>query len=171
MSTSVATTEQREEARKDNLRHIFRVRELMADIQDNLSLRAAMHDRSKLEDPELEAFAQMENLRELKYGSDEYRAKFKEEPFVSAIAHHYRLNNHHPEHYANGIDDMDLMSITEMLCDWKAASERHNNQPFAASFIINKQRFGIDYQLYAVLVNTAISLDMISEAEAEEYCF
>lgn len=166
-----ATFEQRQATVEDNQKHIFRVRELLGWAGDDLARRAAMHDQSKLHDPELEAFAQMENLRDLVYGSEEYKAKFQEGPFPAAIKHHYELNDHHPEHYPAGIVDMNLMSLTEMLCDWKAASERHNNQPFAASFPINRKRFGIGEQLYPILVNTAIALNLITAAEATEYCW
>lgn len=63
------------------------------------------------------------------------------------IAHHYAANDHHPEHWPNGVNDMSLLSILEMLCDWKAASERTKQGSIQQSLPINKERFGISDQL------------------------
>jgi len=45
-----------------------------------------------------------------------------------AIEHHYKNNRHHPEHFNNGIDEMNLVDLIELLCDWKAASERNKKR-------------------------------------------
>lgn len=45
-----------------------------------------------------------------------------------------------------------------MLCDWKAASERTKQGSIQQSLPINKERFGISDQLYAVLLNTVKEL-------------
>jgi hypothetical protein len=34
-----------------------------------------------------------------------------------ALKHHYENNRHHPEHFKNNIDDMNLIDLIEMLCD------------------------------------------------------
>ena len=47
--------------------------------------------------------------------------------FKPAIDHHYANNRHHPEHWPNGINDMTLMDLIEMLADWKAATARNKN--------------------------------------------
>lgn len=39
-----------------------------------------------------------------------------------AIQHHAQVNNHHPE-YFGGIEEMDRLSLCELVCDWKARSE------------------------------------------------
>lgn len=57
-----------------------------------------------------------------------------------------------------GIEGMNLLDVLEMLCDWKAATERHTDGSIARSFDINRERFGITPQLEAVLKNTARSL-------------
>lgn len=95
-------------------------------------------------------------LAELAYGSDEYRAALRENK--PTIDHHYAVNDHHPEHWPNGIRDMSLLSIVEMLCDWKAASARTKQGSIAASLAHNKERFGIDDQLAAILENTVREL-------------
>jgi hypothetical protein len=60
---------------------------------------------------------------------------------------------------------MSLLDLLEMLCDWKAASERHADGDIARSLRINRERFGIDGQLAAILENTAVELQWL-EREA-----
>lgn len=59
---------------------------------------------------------------------------------------------------ASGINGMSLLDLLEMLCDWKAAGERHKDGSMARSLYINQGRFGIDDQLQSILTNTAIEL-------------
>ncbi len=53
------------------------------------------------------------------------------------------------------VNDMNLLDILEMLCDWKAASERHNDGNIRKSIEINANRFGLSPQLVRILENTA----------------
>jgi hypothetical protein len=134
----------------DTQAHIDRVQELLF----NLIWRASRHDQSKLADPEKAAFDVLTpRLKDLQYGSDEYRACLKE--MKPALEHHYGANSHHPEHYPDGIDGMSLLDVMEMLCDWKAASERHATGSIRQSLAHNKERFGISDQLASILANTA----------------
>ena len=77
----------------------------------------------------------------------------------TALQHHYAANRHHPEHFTKGIDDMTLIDIIEMLCDWKAASLRQNDGNLLKSIEINAQRFGYDDQLKRIFINTAKLLE------------
>jgi uncharacterized protein DUF5662 len=63
-----------------------------------------------------------------------------------------------PEHYESGIAGMTLLDIVEMLCDWKAASERTKQGSIAQSLGHNRQRFQIDDQLASILENTVKEL-------------
>lgn len=56
------------------------------------------------------------------------------------------------------VDGMSLLDLLEMLCDWKAAGERHADGSIEKSLQINKKRFAISDQLNAILRNTAIEL-------------
>lgn len=137
----------------DTMAHIGRVQELLRDAKDRLTVRAALHDKSKLENPEKAAFDVLTpRLRDLQYGSDEYRASLRE--MKPALDHHYAHNSHHPEHYQNGVDGMSLFDVIEMLCDWKAASERHATGSIRQSLVHNAERFNISAQLAHILVNT-----------------
>lgn len=142
------------DSRPDTLRHIERVRQLLGQVQAELLQRGLDHDRSKLEDPELAIFDEYTpKLKESTYGSDEYKGYL--EGMGDGLRHHYAHNRHHPEHYANGIDGMTLIDLIEMLADWKAATERHDNGDMHRSLVIQQERFKISDQLFNVLWNTA----------------
>lgn len=138
----------------DTLRHSQRVGELMMQpIREALD-RSTCHDRSKTEPPEVEVFNEFTpKLKHSTYGSDEYKGFL--EGMGTGLAHHYANNRHHPEHFADGVNGMTLVDLVEMLADWKAATERHADGDLARSLEIQRDRFGIDPQLLAVLRNTA----------------
>lgn len=137
----------------DTGEHITQVAKRLARIADLLRERGRIHDQSKLESPEREAYdALTPRLAGLTYGSDEYRATLRE--MQPAIQHHYAWNSHHPEHYPDGIAGMDLLDLVEMFCDWAAACQRHNDGDLGKSLAINKERFGISDQLAAILTNS-----------------
>ena len=108
---------------------------------------------SKLADPEKTTFDEYTpKLKTSTYGSDEYKRFLAE--MRPALEHHYAENRHHPEHFPNGIDDMTLIDVMEMLADWKAATERHDDGDIARSLKIQAERFGISEQLARILHNT-----------------
>lgn len=142
---------------RDTEEHIFKVLTRINEVCYRLAERGARHDASKLEEPEKSGFDVLTfKLATLTYGSDEYRAALEEGR--PTIAHHYAANDHHPEHWPDGIAGMSLLSIIEMLCDWKAASERTKQGSIAASLVHNKERFGISDQLAQILANTVAEL-------------
>lgn len=120
--------------------------------------RADQHDSSKLEEPELSYFvAATPKLASITYGSPEYRAAMDE--IRPAIEHHTANNRHHPEHWKNGIDDMNLVDLLELLCDWSASSKRGKNGNILKSIEMNADRFDISPQLRRILENTAVLLE------------
>lgn len=138
----------------DTMRHIERVRNLLNLFVRELLRRGEQHDQSKLESPEVEAFTEFTpKLAASTYGSPEYEGFRK--AMGSALAHHYAKNSHHPEHWKNGLEDMSLLDVLEMLADWKAASERHHDGNILKSIEKNADRFGISPQLVRILENTA----------------
>lgn len=52
------------------------------------------------------------------------------------------------------VNQMNLIDLIEMLCDWKAATMRHTDGDIRKSLEINKGRFQISYQLQRILENT-----------------
>lgn len=138
---------------QDTLDHIAKVQRRLQQMRIELHCRGVEHDRSKLMSPEKEMFdAVTPKLKILTYGSDEYKAALAE--MGDALKHHYANNSHHPENKSNGIDGMSLLDIAEMLADWLAATERVADGDILKSLEINRERFHISDQLYAILVNT-----------------
>ena len=145
------------DSKEDTENHINRVRELICDCRENLSSRGLDHDSSKLETPEKEIFDEMTpKLKTSTYGSEEYKSLLAS--MKPALDHHYSVNFHHPEHHPDGINAMSLLDILEMLCDWKAAGERHANGSIERSLTVNRERFKIDDQLFRILENTGREL-------------
>ena len=146
------------ECQVETQKHIENVRKYIRFIIDKLDLRGVKHDASKLETPEVELFSEHTlQLAKLTYGSEEYKASL--EALKPALDHHYASNRHHPEHFKNGINDMTLVDILEMFCDWKASTLRHNDGNFMRSIELNTSRFNIEPQLAQILMNTARMID------------
>lgn len=144
----------------DTLNHSRRVDELLLQIIAELQKRVTKHDLSKLEDPEKIIFDEYSNkLKHSTYGSDEYKEYLKE--MKVALDHHYKNNRHHPEHFELGISGMTLVDVIEMLADWKAAGERHDNGDLMNSLLIQKERFKISYQLMDILANTSAEMNWL----------
>lgn len=142
---------------KDTQEHIDRVKHYLAPIVHNLITRAYEHDASKLKSPEKEYFDKYTpELATLEFGTPEYKESCKR--LKPALDHHYLVNDHHPQfHGEEGINGMNLLSLMEMLCDWKASGERGKpgTGNIYKSIDINAERFGISKQLRKILINTA----------------
>lgn len=147
----------KEQCKLETQAHIDNVETLIFKLAAQLVDRAHNHDASKLEDPELEIFTEYTpKLATSTYGSDEYKSFLKE--MKVALDHHYKENRHHPEHFKNGIKDMTLVDLIEMIADWKAATMRHNDGNIMRSIELNQERFGYSDELKAILKNTAKEL-------------
>lgn len=149
----------------ETLKHIRRVNELLIDASCEILTRAKNHDQSKLEEPEKSTFDEVTPLlKDLTFGSEEYTEATKR--IKPALDHHYSVNSHHPQHYENGVNGMNLFDIVEMFFDWKAAGERTKDGDIMKSILINSERFGISKQLKKILENTVVYLDKsITERE------
>jgi hypothetical protein len=113
------------ESKFKTMRHIEAVRNYLDCVIKDIIRRQWNHDQSKLESPEVEVFEEYTpKLKNCVYQSDEYKQNMKE--MKVAIDHHNKINKHHPEHHLNGIKDMNLFDLMEMLVDWKASGLRMN---------------------------------------------
>ncbi len=154
--------EERSKVIADTLVHIRSVSVRLSHVCSALLERAAMHDISKLEDPEITTFIEyISKLEETTYGSDGYKQCLMD--MKPALDHHYENNRHHPEYFQEEVDAtyrsspvncMTLIDIVEMLCDWDAAASRHNDGDIMRSIDINKDRFGLSDQLVSIMKNT-----------------
>lgn len=152
-------TQEQKATNNDTFRHIQTVQHFLNLMAIALIKRGEAHDQSKLESPEVEAFTEFTpKLAASTYNSPEYhgfRAAMK-----PALDHHYANNRHHPEHFPDGVDEMNLLDILEMFCDWKAATMRHNNGNLRKSIEQNADRFGLSPQLVRIFEN---SMDLVEQ--------
>lgn len=145
------------ETKAATLEHIMKVRDLLDKCAAKLLYYGMYHDSSKLEEPEFTTFREMTcKLKTCTYGSDEYKRYLAQ--MKPALDHHYANNRHHPEHFPNSVNDMTLFDLVEMLCDWIAATKRHDDGDIEKSLTINQKRFNISEQLLGVLRNTVSCL-------------
>lgn len=141
------------DSRPDTEKHVAEVRKRLGWVIDELAIRARDHDLSKFESPEKEIFDEMTpKLAATTYGSDEYKGYLAE--MKAALDHHYAVNSHHPEHHPDGIRGMSLYDLVEMLCDWKAATLRHNDGDILKSIEHNQKRFGYSDELKQIFLNS-----------------
>ena len=161
--TNFLKMEQEQRAMIQTMDHIQTVQQLINRIASMLFYRALNHDHSKLNEPERSIFAEYTHqLSGSTYGSDEYKQFL--DAMAPAISHHYSKNRHHPEHHPSGINDMNLIDVIEMVCDWIAAAARHTNGDPLKSLKINIKRFQISEQLADIVENTIKLLNSPSAA-------
>lgn len=140
--------------------HLLSTHQHINDVRDKLNIfvrlllqRGDRHDESKLEEPELSGFAEVnDELPKLVYNSEEYKENLAK--LEDTLRAHYGANRHHPQHWENGVNDMDLIDILEMLADWLSSTKRNKGGNLNFSLKDNAERFGIGDQLLAIMTNT-----------------
>ena len=139
--------------------HIDKIRYWLRDMVINIEIRAQLHDASKLLEPEKSIFdLWTPKLKEFEFGSEEYKQALAE--MGEALNHHYKNNEHHPEHYAFGVNGMTLVDLIEMVCDWMAAAQTKNT---AVNIDYLADRFDIPDMLKNIIVNTLNDQDIWNE--------
>jgi hypothetical protein len=152
---------------KETKKHKNKVKNYTKLCARNLLYRGIIHDDSKLQSPEKEIFDEYTpKLKDCTYGSEEYKQYLKE--MNIALEHHYLNNDHHPEYFSmhykardgkgtpayTGLSGMNLMQLTEMLCDWYAATQRHADGDIYKSIEQNQYRFGYSDEIKSIFYNT-----------------
>lgn len=134
-------------------KHIKSVNNNLNIIIKELIERGEKHDLSKFEEPEFSIFARnTHKLAKVEFGSEEYKKMLEE--VRPAIEHHFSKNRHHPEHWPNGIKDMNLVDLIEMLVDWKSATARNKNGNIMKSIDFNAAKFNMSEDLKQIFKNT-----------------
>lgn len=110
----------------------------------DLIFRGPRHDLSKFELEEYSAFTSVEKAE---FGTPEYDKGL--DMLGEGLCKHYENNRHHPEHFPNGVADMNIVDFTEMIADWLAASG--GKEP---NFDYLQNRFNISDQLLSIIKNT-----------------
>jgi len=144
----------------DTLLHISEVRENIEKVCGELKMRGAAHDRTKLQELEFDGFVSTrEKFKKANYGSPEYQECV--DLTKPAVDHHYENNRHHAGFHKDGINDMNLIDIMEMLADWKAAERRSPDKTLEDTFEYAFKKYGIDEQLGKIIINTCVMLRWI----------
>ncbi|MCP4934852.1 MAG: hypothetical protein GY927_11770 [bacterium] len=141
------------------IHHINLVQNHMSNVVSRLIDRLANHDMSKYSQEEIGLVLGKPAFDKLEYMSDEERAALAS--VKDSVQHHYKRNQHHPEHYADGINGMSLLDLMEMACDWKAASEMSENGSYLNSIMHNTERFDMSLELRHILMNTGRQMGWI----------
>lgn len=136
---------ERDETMLLTFEHVRRVQILTYEFLEKLLSSVIFHDKSKFNRQEFDDLVAQEVS-----GKKEYA---KDDP-------HYSFNPHHPEHYENGIDDMNLLTIVEMLSGWKVDAEEQN-RPFSEILKEYNQKYKVNDQLRKILENTAKQLNWL----------
>ncbi len=152
------------DSRPETHDHIAKVAKNIDRAVIQLFARADSHDASKLVEPELSGWDScVGKLATLEYGTEEYADALVE--LAPTLEHHYAANDHHPDHYPNDdVSGMSALALIEMVCDWKAASER-TKQVEGVSFLdnlgVNQVRFGYSDDVARIILNTARELGFV----------
>lgn len=138
----------------DTKKHIKAIQNVYGEkIKPYIDKRFENHDRSKLQDPELTMYnTYIPQLQKVKYGSDEYNA-IRDKMYNEGLKHHFEVNRHHPEHFSGNLNQMNLIDLLEMLCDWYAASQRSDTS-FEEGLMINFERYNVSPILVDIIMNT-----------------
>ena len=107
---------------KENLPELFATIDI--DLFDELIKE---HDESKFSEEEFEPYAQ-------RWFGD----KKKTPEYNRAWEHHWQNNEHHPEYWLG--DDMPLIYILEMICDWGSFSIEKKDFNELSDFYYNKAK-------------------------------
>lgn len=140
------------------LDHRERVGHLIRAFCNEMFKRAIEHDRSKFQEPEFSEFAKyVPELQDLEFGSEEYQKNLNrlQDP---ALDNHYSNNDHHTEHFEEGVEGMDLFQVVEMFFDWIAAGERHEDGNIYDSIRHHREKGTISEQMAVIMKNTADTL-------------
>lgn len=142
--------------------HIGLVRLFLGGVTEALHVRGLKHDASKFSEIERSIFsAHTENRDAVPFGTPAYYEHL--ERVRPALEHHYKENDHHPEHHNGGIEGMHLINLIEMVCDWMAASMKTPDGDIRdahASIDANQERFGYSDELAVILHKTVDAVAM-----------
>ena len=120
--------------------HKFWVFYYICCLTGRLLYRGIIHDYSKFKSDEFTPFK--DNYRSLNkagFGTKEYKEIL--DRMRPSLKLHQERNTHHPEHWHDGIADMNVIDFMEMICDWQAASRRDKKTSWSNSIDICAKRF------------------------------
>lgn len=144
--------------------HKLKVCYLMNWIGALISGRAMTHDNSKTTDEEYKYYKMVNNVNRNDFKTYEAYMDYIKPTLNKGLKHHYENNRHHPEHFDNGVDDMNIVDIIEMMVDWKASIEQ-NGKNLYEEVEYNFKKYNISEQLQKIILNTYKYIDDLENEE------
>ena len=145
-------------------KHIEGVQNYLKTIGLIITTRGYDHDSSKVSDEEYKYFKMANSINRNQFKTYKEYLDYVKPTLDKGLKHHYEYNRHHPEHFDNGVDDMTLIDIIEMIIDWKVSIEQ-NGKKLEDEIGYNFDKYNISDQLKKIIMNT---FEYINEYEKEE---
>ena len=146
--------------------HQQKVGSVMQKVICELMDRALKHDDSKFATQQLrDNLVTLPDKWKLQQQGHGYHSPEQEEHrkrFAPEIHRHRSAHPHHPEHFGNNVNKMDLIDLMEMLCDWYVAAPDIDQ-----SIRENSRDYKIDPHISQILKNTARKLKEIAPIDKE----
>ena len=140
--------------------HQQKVGAVMLKVINELIDRALKHDDSKFTTQQIrDNLVTLPDKWKLQQQGHDYHSPEQKEHrrrFAQEIHRHRSAHPHHPEHFPNGVNDMNLIDLIEMLCDWYASAPDIDQ-----SICENSCDYKIDPHITQILKNTARKLKEI----------
>lgn len=152
---------------KSNIIHRYYVNFFLSKTVQAIMLRAALHDVSKYSDSEFPGFRAATYYVYGPWGKENIPDAVKEK-LQESIDLHHKNNDHHPEYFPYGIEDMDLIQLLELAVDWKAAMIRHGNVDIDENIRVGQKKFGYPDFFAKILKTTLLKLTTYEE-EAQQH--
>jgi hypothetical protein len=140
-------------------RHNRAVSRILIQIALRLFFEGVVHDKDKLFTGIKEVWDRFTPRKKLVYGSREYYEHLA--GMDPARQEHYRLADHHPEHFPNGVNGMTLVGLCVYFADNVDTCRQHGDGNIANSFRINERRHKYGKVLEDIFINTARELELL----------
>ena len=129
-----------------------------------LNTRALTHDNSKSSDEEYKYYKMANSVNRNDFKTYEEYMDYIKPTLDKGLKHHYENNRHHPEFFDNGIDDMTLIDIMEMIVDW-CISIKQNGKDLYKEIQYNFDKYNVSEQLKKIIINTYKYIDDLIDEE------
>lgn len=140
------------------------VKDYLSFIVNLLASRALTHDNSKNSNEEYKYFKMANSVNRNQFKTYEEYLNYIKPTLDKGLEHHYNVNRHHPEYFDNGIDDMNLIDILEMIVDWKVSIEQ-NDKELYEEIDYNFKKYNVSEQLKKIILNTYKYIDKLMKEE------
>lgn len=129
-----------------------------------LNSRALTHDNSKSSNEEYKYYKMANSVNRNDFKTYEEYLDFIKPTLNKGLKHHYENNRHHPEYFDNGIEDMTLIDVLEMIADWYI-SIKQNGKELDNEIKYNFDKYNVSEQLRKIIMNTYKYIDNLIDEE------